>query len=388
MTGDVLFLVSVLWLGYVYFGYPAGLWVLARVWRRTPAQRHDFLPAVSVLISARNEGKDIGWKVRETLAWDYPPDRLQILVASDASEDCTDEILREISDPRLIFVRMQERGGKNAALNQLAGMATGDLLFFTDANSHVATHCLRRMVRYFADSRVGCVTGVEENPADANDRAMASGARAFLDYERLAKTLEGKLGSVLICDGAIFCIRRSLYSDVQPDLANDLELPLRIGHAGYWIMCEPEARAVEKGTSSSQEEFSRRRRISAQGILAMWKLRKCLVGFRGLQFVSRKLLRWFAVIPLLTALVSGAILRERPLFAAFLLLQSGFYLLAVAGWVADSAGRTTSRMFSFPFYFVLVNIAALWGIAEACAGRRFQVWEVPSLSRGRSDAIT
>ncbi len=167
-------------------------------------------------------------------------------VASDASEDHTDQILQAIPDPRLIFVRMPERVGKNAALNRLARIATGDLPFFPDANSHVAAGCLRLMVPYFADTRVGGVTGVEESPVGPADRAIASGGRAFLDYERFAKSLESELGSVLVCDGAICCIRRSLYSEVEPALANDLELPLHIGHAGYWVLCEARA-ALWKG---------------------------------------------------------------------------------------------------------------------------------------------
>jgi cellulose synthase/poly-beta-1,6-N-acetylglucosamine synthase-like glycosyltransferase len=282
---------------------------------------------------------------------------------------------------------MRKRVGKNTALNRLAGIAKGELLFFTDANSHVASDGLRLIVPYFADGRVGCVTGVEENPADAADRAVASGGRAFLDYERIAKNLESRLGSVLVCDGAIFCIRRSLYSQVQPDLANDLELPLHIGHAGYWILCEPRARSLEKGTNSAVEEFSRRRRIAAQGILGMWRLRATLWGLRGIQFVSRKLLRWLTIVPLLMAFASSVTLRSHPPFVIFLGLQIAFYLLAIAGWLGSGVNKFTSRLFSFPFYFMLVNVAAMCGVVEACLGRRFQVWEVASLSRGRSNAV-
>lgn len=385
-TATFFFAASAVWLGYIYFGYPVLLWVLSRMWQCRPATRSDFFPTVSVLISARNEEKDIGWKVRETLAWDYPADRLSILVASDASADRTDEILKSLRDPRLTFVRMQHRIGKNAALNRLAGMATGELLFFTDANSHIAADCLRTMVPYFADTCVGCVTGVEENPAGASDRAVAAGGRAFLDFEHWTKVLESKLGSVLVCDGAIFCIRRSLYSEVEPELANDLELPLHIARAGYWILCEPSARSLEKATTSAREEFSRRCRISAQGTLGMWKLRACLSGLRGFQFVSRKLLRWLTVIPLATAFASSIALRANPLFSALVVLQSGFYFLAISGWVADAFDKPASRLVSFPFYFMLVNLAVMWGVVEACMGRRFQVWEVASLSRGESDA--
>jgi cellulose synthase/poly-beta-1,6-N-acetylglucosamine synthase-like glycosyltransferase len=385
-TSTLLFLVSAVWLGYVYIGYPALIFVLSFVRRCTPVIRDDFHPTVSVLISARNEEKDIGWKVRETLQWGYPPDRLQVLVASDASEDNTDEILRAIRDPRFSFVRINERSGKNSALNRLARIATGDLIFFTDANSHIETDCLKQVVRYFVDPRVGCVTGAEENPSDPGGYALNHGIKAFHGYEHWVKSLESDLGSVLVCDGAIFCIRRSLYSDVEPDLANDLELPLQIGRQGYWIICEPRARSVETSTESSSEEFMRRRRISAQGFLGMWRLRRCLFGLRGLQFLSRKLLRWLTLAPMAMALIASLILWRHRLFAALLVLQGAFYFLAIFGWLCDRSGRSANRLISFPFYFMLSNIAAFWGVIEACMGRRFQVWDIASLSRGRSDA--
>jgi cellulose synthase/poly-beta-1,6-N-acetylglucosamine synthase-like glycosyltransferase len=377
---------SAVWLGYVYLGYPALLWGMSKIRRCDPVTSNSFFPFVSVLIAARNEEKDIGWKVRETLAWDYPVNRLEVLVASDASDDSTDDVLQEVRDSRFVFVRIRERGGKNAALNRLARIAKGDLLFFTDANSHILPKALRLMVPYFADVRVGCVTGVETSSSGLDTRAVAAGSRAFLDYERIAKSIESRLGSVLTCDGAIFCIRRQLYAELEPELANDLELPLTIRHAGYWILCEPEARSFEKATHSAREEFARRRRISAQGILAMWRLRKCLSGARGIQFASRKLLRWLTLIPFATVFISTISLRASGLFATWLALYTVFFVLAAAGWIASMLGKNGSRFISFPFFFLLANSAAAWGIVEACLGRRFRIWEAASLSRGRPDA--
>ena len=216
-------------------------------WRPSPAfaesvrgQVTIFFLTVSVLISARNEEKDIGWKVRETLEWDYPPDRLDIWVASDASDDRTDEILDNLRDPRVHFVRMEQRGGKSRALNRLAQLAQGSLFFFSDANSHIDRACLRRVVRHFADARVGCVTG-NSNTSLAKD-PHSSGTEVYWGHESLIRHLENQFGSVLVCDGAIFCVRGALYQPCIPELANDLDLPLRIAHAGYWILHEPRAK--------------------------------------------------------------------------------------------------------------------------------------------------
>ena len=126
------------------------------------------------------------------------------------------------------------------------------------------------MVRHFGDRRVGCVTGVEENSSSDDAAALSFGGNTYLGYESSINRLESHLGSVLVCDGSIFCLRRSLYSDLRPELANDLELPLRVGHTGAWLLFEPSARSREDATLSAREEFSRRKRICGQGIIGMW----------------------------------------------------------------------------------------------------------------------
>ncbi|MHB8412013.1 MAG: glycosyltransferase [Candidatus Acidiferrales bacterium] len=378
---ELLFWFSVAWILYVYAGYPASLWIVGAMHPFRPRNGERALPRVSVLISARNEEKDIARKVQETLAWDYPADSLQLLIASDASEDRTDEILAAISDSRLTVLRMERRVGKNEALNRLAQQATGDVLFFTDANSHIGPDCLRGMVRHFADSRVGCVTGVEQTIHDEG-QAVVSGTRAYLGYESSVAQLESRVGSVLVCDGAIFCIRRGLFAPLQPDLANDMELPLRIGGSGYALLFEPSARASEKSTASPREEFSRKQRIAAQGILGFWRLRKTLTGIRAWQFLSRKLMRWLVPIPLTVLLITSAALAHNRFYLVCLVLQLVAYAAALIAGVLEALGLRAGRLISICYYFVLVHVAAMLGVVQTCLGRRFAVWEVASESRG------
>jgi poly-beta-1,6-N-acetyl-D-glucosamine synthase len=381
----VLFWSSVVWLGYIYCGYPLLLWLVG-FWKEFhPNIREDYFPKVSVLISARNEEKDIGWKVSESLSWNYLPDRLELIIASDASEDRTDQILQSFNDSRLKYVRIDSRVGKNEALNRLARLATGDLLLFTDANTHIGKDCLRGMVRYFADPRVGCVTGTEHTQTEEHERAVSSGTRAYLNYELLIDQLESRVGSVIVCDGSLFVVRRALFHQLQPDLANDLELPLSIGYAGHALLCDPTAIAIEKAMRSSREEYNRKRRICGQGFLGFWRLRRCLRGFRAWQFFSRKVLRWLALIPMIVILLTSGALLARPFFAFLFVLQVAFYILALGGWLFDLAGRRGSTALAMPYYFLVVNIAAVIGVVQACIGRRFAVWDVATYSRGQSE---
>jgi polysaccharide deacetylase family protein (PEP-CTERM system associated) len=330
-----------------------------------------------VLIAARNEEKHIAQKIRETLAWDYPPQSLDLLIASDASDDRTDEIAQALANPRLKFIRLPVRIGKNLALNHLAALATGDLLVFCDANSRIAPHVLKSLVRHFADPQVGCVTGAERTFKPGEETTLTAGNRAFLEHASFLNRLENNLGSVLTCDGALFAIRRELFTELQADLANDLELPLHIGARGYALLYEPAALAWEETTQSAKEELHRRRRICGQGIIGAWRLRHCLHGLRLWQFLSRKVLRWFTAIPMLGLLVSTALLRREPIFAAVFYLQLAFYASALTGALLGSARSRIpcGNLFALPFFFVLSSAGAIAGVVQAMAGNRFAVWQ-------------
>jgi len=378
----IVFWMSLSWLFYAYIGYAICLWILGFFRKFRSEWREDYLPKVSVLISARNEEKDIERKVRETLDWHYPSEQLELLVASDASDDRTDEILKSIHEPRLKYERLQHRVGKNEALNRLVPLATGDLLFFTDANSRIDPACLRLMTRHFADPRVGCVTGYEHTLPEEKRVVVGTGWRAFLDIESRITLLESRLGSVLTCDGSIYCIRRQLYTRVVPELANDLEIPIRIGSQGWALLYEPAGISVERGIRNIREDFDRRRRICGQGSLGILRLRKFLRGLRLWQFISRKLLRWLTLLPLIFLFISSACLASRPIFAFILVLQLLFYGFALVGWFVASKRRGAAGLFTFPFYFVLVNTGAMTGLIDTCLGRRFSIWEIAELSRG------
>jgi len=382
----VLLLIGVAWLAYVYVGYMVALIAMASFRGVRPLVSEKCEPSVCVLIAARNEEKDIGWKIAETLAWDYPSEKLHVLVASDASDDSTDEIVESFRDPRITLVRMKERSGKVRALNRLAELARGEILFFTDANAHIGAQALRLMVCHFADERVGCVTGDSRPIREKDHCAVTSGASVYWGYESVVKRLEAQIGSVLVCDGAIFCIRASLFHHLDPNLANDLEIPMRIGSAGFWIAHEPAALVFENETTSAFEEFKRRRRMCAQGMLAMLKLPGALRGVRGWQLVSHKFLRWLSLIPMLMVFAASTSLARHSVFFRCLLgLQGLFYVFAAAGIAMTVKARPVPRLLAVPFYIVLGSLGALVGVVESLFGRRFDVWDIPALSRGGAD---
>ena len=236
------------------------------------------------------------------------------------------------------------------------------------------------MVRHFADPRVGCVTGWER-AEEADCPAMSAGGGPYLGYESLINSLESRLGSVLVCDGSVFCIRRELFSPLQPDLRT---IGATAAHRSSraFPLYEFAAYSTEKNTSSPQEEFRRRRRICGRGILAAWRLRAQIRGLRAWQFVSRKLLRWFALLPMVTGLFASAALARQPFFGVLLIAQLAFYICAIAGWYSVKGTSLHSQFLALPFYFMLVNLGAVTGLVDACRAA-FMYLGILSLSRGR-----
>jgi cellulose synthase/poly-beta-1,6-N-acetylglucosamine synthase-like glycosyltransferase len=365
-------------LAYVYAGYPALLAFAARVAHRKPPRRDEAArPRVTLIVSAYNEEAVIDAKLRNCLSLEYPADRLEILVVSDSSSDRTDEIVQTYAGKQVALLRMSERGGKTAGLNEAVRHARGEILVFSDANAHYERHAIVRLVRNFADPAVGAVTGESRYRIEQDDFSTES-ENAYWRYELALKKLESELGSLIGGDGAIYAIRKALYVAMDPSDLSDFVNPLQIVGQGYRNVYEPEAICHEGGAESFAAEFRRKVRIVNRACRATWKMRALLNPFRhgvfALQFLSHKVLRWLAPIFLLLLLLANVPLAARsPFYAVTLGLQAMFYLFALAGWALSSAGKQTVLLY-IPFYFCTVNLASLVGMIEALRGRRYTTW--------------
>ena len=115
----------------------------ARVRRRPVRARRRRLPTVTVIVAAYNEEAVIERRLENLLALDYPADRLEIVVASDASDDRTDELVEAVAarEPRVRLIRCP-RGGKVAAQDRAVRETTGEIVAFSDANATWAPDAL------------------------------------------------------------------------------------------------------------------------------------------------------------------------------------------------------------------------------------------------------
>jgi cellulose synthase/poly-beta-1,6-N-acetylglucosamine synthase-like glycosyltransferase len=370
----LIFWLSVAICLYVYVGYPLLLCLAAR---RTRATTRDdrFTPSISLIIAAFNEEKVIRQKLENALGLDYPLDRLQVLVVSDGSADRTNEIVREFAGRGVLLHRMSQRGGKTRALNAAVPLTTGHILVLSDANTFYRPDALRKLVRHFSDSRVGAVSGDVRLVDSAAEYAASEGL--YYRYERWLQTLESRLSSIVGADGGMYALRRELF---QPPAASvivdDFVISMNVAIQGARVLYESEAVAIEQGTASSREEWHRKVRIVAGGIHALmlgqgaptWR-RPALLW----SYASHKLLRWLMPCFLAAALISSGLLAASPLFRVVFLAQAVFYV-AAAIHALNPFGFQRLGAGAVPYYFCLVNGAAMTGLWKGLRNRQSAAW--------------
>jgi len=375
----IFFLSCILLITYTYAIYPLVLAFMGLFKREKHVVDDNYIPTVALIISAYNEEKIIREKLENSLGLDYPKDRLKIVVASDGSDDLTNEIVSEYTGDRVVLKSFERRQGKSATLNRAILGLEEDILVFSDANAFYEKDAIRKLVRNFADPETGCVVG--RLIYLTNHSYVGRGESLYWRYESLLNKLESKLGSVLVGTGTIFAIRRELFSPVISSVANDFQLPAVVASKGYAVVYEPEAIAYEKPTYYFSEEFNRKKRIIVRGLTGFKYLKDDFGGsFRLFQFVSRKLLRWWIGPSLPVLYISNVFLLHNPVFVSFFILQNLFYVLAVVGAFLRR-GNIQSKFLFVPFYFVMVNSAATVAIFTYLLGKRLSAWEKAETTR-------
>ncbi len=362
---------------YTYIGYPLLLALVSRL-RARPVRRAPCEPAVSVVITAYNEERDIAAKLDNTLALDYPAAKLEIIVASDCSSDRTDEIVRSYSARGVRLHRQEERLGKTAAQNAAVEAARGEVILFSDATTVYSPDVLRVITPSFADPTVGCVAG-RLIYVDPKDTGTGKGARSYWGYETFLKRHESRVFSLIGVSGCLYAVRRSAYVPMYPEACSDFLIATKMVEQGLRAVYEPEAVCTEETNERSDKELRMRVRVITQTFTDLWRHRAMMSplrsGFYGVQLVSHKVFRYLVPVFLFLMFVSAAALAPRSVFYALAFLaQVGFYAAAGVSWLLERAGRH-HRLLALPQYFVLANLASLVAFYKFLRGERYARWE-------------
>jgi cellulose synthase/poly-beta-1,6-N-acetylglucosamine synthase-like glycosyltransferase len=374
-TLEFLFWGAVGVLAYVYVGYPAIVRLLARlVGRRVRAA--DVYPPVTIIITAYNEAKGLASKLDNVASLDYPGPAPEIIVASDASADATDEIAAGYPRAAVRLLRVEGRQGKTACQNAAIGAAGGEIVVFTDATTRLDAGALRALVRPFGDPSVGCVAAslVYESHAQS---LTGQGGSAYWGYEVALRTAESELGSLVGVSGCLYAVRRSAYRPIPPQLISDFVIALYVRERGLRTVLEPGAVCFEETHERSGKEFSMRVRVAVRSINALVHearfLNPARVGVFAWQLLSHKLLRYASPFFWIVALAANAALAPRPLYAVLLAGQLAVLALGLLGFLLQGAGRGLGLL-GKPYYFLLTNVASLVAALRYLRGERMVTW--------------
>lgn len=367
----ILFLLSLILILYVYFGYPLLLILLSMVKAR-PVKKGDFYPTVSLLVAAYNEEQIIREKIENSLRIDYPKDKIDIIIVSDGSDDKTDEIVKEYESQGVILKRYGQRMGKMGVLNLSMQEITTEIVVFSDANTLYKEDAIKKLLSNLYDTSVGAVTG--DVRLASEKVSFGEGEGLYYKYERFIQNKESEIGSIVGVDGAMYAIRRELYVPPSNNIVlDDFVISMNIAVRKHRVIYEPEALAFEETSPTWQDELRRRPRITAGGYQALWQgqgVPSLSNGFFLVQYVSHRLLRWLLPFFLIVLFISNFFVIDSLFFKVFLGCQGAFYLFALIGLITESK----TRLFAVPFYFCLVNWGALLGAFRWLAKTQKVTW--------------
>ena len=367
---------------YTYLGYPAVLGILTR-FRRIEVDRDDtYLPPVVLVISAYNEEAVIEEKLENSLALEYPTERLRILVVSDGSTDRTNAIAEGFSEQGIELFAYIPNTGKMSALRRVLNEISSEVVVFSDANVMYEPDALRKLVRNFHDSRVGAVSGrvILIN----NNISYGKAESRYYDIEHYIQQKEGETGAMMGADGAMYAIRQKLFRPPSADtILDDFVISMKVVEQGYWLVHEEEAVGYEKNVQEVRAEIGRKARIIAGGIQCLLRgegIPRVSPPFLFFKFVSHKVLRWFSGALLVTLLYLLLYLRFIGADLGPVLTLVSYGLVGGLGVASLGTILPVCRKFealNLVHYFFMLNLASLAGCYRGFTGRQKVTWRCP-----------
>lgn len=364
---------------YTYLGYLFLTVILGLIINRKVIKK-DITPSVALMIAAYNEENDIAQKINNSLAIDYPKERLQIIVVSDASSDKTDEIVRSFTSQGVKLIRVEGRVGKTEARNIALKKVNAEIILFSDATTEYQVDVVKKLVRNFADPSVGMVTGhlIYKDPDGSQ---MGFGQKLYWKYETIIKKSQTKMGTLTGSIGCITAFRKEAYSDLPANIIEDFTEPLMFITKGYRIVSEPEAKCYELTTKKSTQEWNMRIRVIRGGMTGLAYAKAVLNPFKhfiaSFQLLSHKVFRWlipvFAILLYIVSLIAVAI---EPSFAinTLLILQTFYYVLVLIAFTLETQGKH-NKILGIPYYLFIVNAASLVALYKTLTETLDSTWE-------------
>ncbi len=374
MLTIIVFWTAAALLGFTYVGYPLLVLAQARL-RPRPIHRGDAQPTVTAIMTVYDGAGSLARKLDNLLAQEYPPERLDIVVACDGCSDGSAAIARGYADRRVTLLEFAQRRGKAACLDDAAAVATGELLLMVDVRQRLEPDALSRLVACLADPAVGVAAG--ELRFEDPDTGFAASVDAYWKYEKAIRLAESASGSAIGVSGALYAIRRALFPAVPAGtVLDDVLVPMDVVRRGHRVVLEEGAVAWDRASTNSGDERRRKLRTLAGNFqlvaLAPWLLLP-FANPAWLRFTSHKLLRLLSPWLLLALAASSVLLVGRHWFFALTAAGLGGLVgLVLAGRLWGGVARLFPVRIATAF--VHMNLYAAQALFAWLGRRRLHLW--------------
>ena len=360
---------------YSYFIYPAILWLLAKRKASAEISASSTAPTLSLIITAYNEAGRISSKIDNTLSLKASNPELEVIIASDCSDDDTDEIVSKYSEQGIKLVRAPERLGKEHAQLCAIKEASGEVLIFSDVATHIPEDAISNLSHYFCDPTIGSVSSEDRFISNSGEVA---GEGAYVRYEMWLRSLESNLGGLVGLSGSFFAARKDICETWDIHSPSDFNTALNTASHGLRAITAPDVLGHYQDLSDPSKEYARKTRTIIRGLTSLSRHPQALNPFRhglfAFQVISHKLMRWLEPWFLIALLaVNFMLASQHDFFALALIMQCLFYGLALCAHYSDRVKKNTVA--KLVYFFVQVNMAIFDASCQFLAGKRMSVWQ-------------
>lgn len=377
MTIQLILWISLTGLAYIYAGYPALVWLLART-RSRALRKGTVANNVSVVVVAHNESLTLARKLDSIFASHVDRHIDEVVIASDGSTDDTANVIRNYGDPRVRLLAFAERRGKPAVLNDAVPTCRNEIVILTDSRQELHPAAIGELAANFSDESVGVVSGELVFHEHGDATTAAQGIGFYWKYEKFIRKSESRFRSVPGATGALYAIRKQLFRAIDPNtLLDDVAIPMQAVVRGFRCVFEPAAIAYDLPSKSPGQEAIRKRRTIAGNAQLLVQHPEWLLPWKNpiwLQFVSHKVLRLVSPALMIAALVTNLLLAAQPAYHVLLTTQICFYVSATVGWLFQRSG-TRSKCFGPSLMLVTLNLTTLAALWDALRGRYRVTWQ-------------
>lgn len=376
----ILFFGSVFFILHTYLFYPAIMFMFFKKQKKHISEysKNENLPSVTLLIAAFNEESIIYQKLKSVTNTNYPPEKIQIIVGSDASTDATNTIVTNFKSEfkNIELINFEARTGKINIINHLQTLVKTEIIILNDANVLFQPNTLFELVKFFKDDKVGLIAAniIKQSPLT---EGIVAQEVAYIDLENKIKLAESNAWQVIMgAEGGCFAMRTTNFKAVPRNfIVDDFFLTLEVIRQKKYTLFNSKAICNEDVFDDKKAEYRRKVRISAGNFQNLNYFKSMLLPFwkgTAFAFLSHKVLRWLTPFFLITCMISS-------LFLAFYFKIFCWLFICQVIYISlpfiDNIIPIKLKPLNFVCHFYLMNFALLKGFFNYAKGVKSNVWQ-------------